>query len=182
MEERTLLLVDDEPNVLNALKRLLRQQGYQILTASIGISLYPEDGEQAEVLMDDVQQSSETLRLLRAMEVAIAIDDFGTGYCSLSYLKEFPVDMLKIDQSFVRDITCNPQDMEIVNSIITMAHGLDLRVIAEGVETEEQLQLLSDLGCDQIQGYLIGRPLTIEQATELLQKSANQPLLKPRDN
>jgi diguanylate cyclase (GGDEF)-like protein/PAS domain S-box-containing protein len=130
------------------------------------------------VLMDDVQQCSKTLQQLRNMGVSIAIDDFGTGYSSLSYLKQLPVDTLKIDQSFVRDITCNPQDMEIVTSIITMAHGLDLRVIAEGVETTEQLQLLSDLGCDQIQGYFTGWPLTTKQTTELLQKSASLPLLK----
>ncbi len=158
----------------------------QLVTKVLAESGLSADGLEVEitegVLMDDVQQSSETLRRLRAMGVAIAIDDFGTGYSSLSYLKEFPVDMLKIDQSFVRDITCNPQDMEIVTSIITMAHGLDLGVIAEGVETQEQLQLLRELGCDQIQGYFTGRPLTAKQATELLEKSASQPLLNPRDS
>ncbi len=128
-------------------------------------------------LMVDVSQSRKTLHQIRDMGVAIAIDDFGTGYSSLSYLKEFPVDMLKIDQSFVRDISCNPQDMEIVTSIIAMAHGLALGVIAEGVETIEQLELLRSLGCDQIQGYYTGRPLDSKQATALLKKSASQSLL-----
>ncbi|VAW98102.1 diguanylate cyclase/phosphodiesterase (GGDEF & EAL domains) with PAS/PAC sensor(s) [hydrothermal vent metagenome] len=128
-------------------------------------------------IMDNVTQNSETLQQLRDMGVAIAIDDFGTGYSSLSYLKQFPVDMLKIDQSFVRDITCNPQDMEIVRSIITMAHGLGLGAIAEGVEIIEQLELLRSLGCDQVQGYYTGRPLEVEQATALLKQSARLPIL-----
>ncbi|VAX07065.1 diguanylate cyclase/phosphodiesterase (GGDEF & EAL domains) with PAS/PAC sensor(s) [hydrothermal vent metagenome] len=150
----------------------------QVVAQALKDSDLSADGLEVEitegVLMDDIEQSCETLQQLRDMGVAIAIDDFGTGYSSLSYLKQFPVDMLKIDLSFVRDITCNPQDMEIVTSIIAMAHGLELGVIAEGVETEEQLQLLSELGCDQIQGYLTGRPLASEQATELLLKHSNK--------
>ncbi|HEB94065.1 MAG TPA: EAL domain-containing protein [Gammaproteobacteria bacterium] len=126
------------------------------------------------VLMDDIERSINTLRRLRERGVTIAIDDFGTGYSSLSYLKQFPADSLKIDQSFVRDITCNPQDREIVTSIITMAHALGLTVIAEGVETRGQLKLLRKLHCDQIQGYLIDRPLPVTQATEVLARAGTE--------
>ncbi len=146
---------------------------HQLVAQALADTGLSADGLEAEitegVLMDDVAASSHTLQQLQNMGVAIAIDDFGTGYSSLSYLKQFTVDMLKIDQSFVRDITCNPQDVEIVTSIISMAHGLQLGVIAEGVETEEQLQLLTDLGCDQVQGYLTGRPLEKQHARELLE-------------
>ncbi|NOX75472.1 MAG: EAL domain-containing protein [Gammaproteobacteria bacterium] len=135
----------------------------------------PADGLEVEitegVLMDNMERSIATLQRLRERGVAIAIDDFGTGYSSLSYLKRFPAHSLKIDQSFVRDITCNPQDREIVTSIITMAHGLGLTTIAEGVETRSQLKLLRELHCDQIQGYLMGRPLSVEQATAVLTKA-----------
>ncbi len=147
---------------------------HQLVATALADTGLSADGLEAEitegVLMDDVDASRHTLEQLQDMGVAIAIDDFGTGYSSLSYLKQFTVDMLKIDQSFVRDITCNPQDVEIVTSIITMAHGLELGVIAEGVETDEQLQCLTDLGCDQVQGYLTGRPLEKHQAEKLLEE------------
>jgi diguanylate cyclase (GGDEF)-like protein len=104
-------------------------------------------------VMDDAQKSATTLQILSTMGVHISIDDFGTGYSSLSYLRRFPLDKLKIDRSFVRDLLSNPDDASIVKAIISLAHNLRLRVVAEGVETAEQLSYLRELGCDQYQGF-----------------------------
>ncbi|RUM40377.1 MAG: diguanylate cyclase, partial [Desulfobulbus sp.] len=98
---------------------------------------------------------------------------FGTGYSSLSYLKHFPVDQLKIDQSFVHDIVDNPGDSALTLAIITMAHGLNLGVIAEGVEDEAQLAVLRQQKCDEIQGYFFSRPLSAHEMTEYLRKQAD---------
>ena len=103
--------------------------------------------------MDDAEKSASTLDFLSTMGVHISIDDFGTGYSSLSYLRRFPLDKLKIDRSFVRDLMSNPDDASIVKAIISLAHNLRLRVVAEGVETAEQLGFLRELGCDQYQGF-----------------------------
>ena len=102
--------------------------------------------------------------------IQVAIDDFGTGYSSLSYLKKFDIDYLKIDQSFVRDLVTDPDDMALSEAIIVMAHKLGLKVIAEGVETEEQSKFLRLLKCDQIQGYLFSKPVPAEQVPALLAK------------
>jgi EAL domain-containing protein (putative c-di-GMP-specific phosphodiesterase class I) len=102
------------------------------------------------------------------MGIKIAIDDFGTGYSSLSYLKRFPIDTLKIDQSFVRDVCSDPDDAAIVRAMVTLGHALDLTVVAEGVETTDQLDYLSSLGCDVIQGFLFSKSLSTEDFSELL--------------
>lgn len=111
------------------------------------------------VAMEDVERTIATLGALKALGVKITIDDFGTGYSSLSYLKRFPVNALKIDQSFVRNMTENENDAAITHAVIALARSLKLRVIAEGVETEQQRRLLASYGCDEIQGYLIGPPM-----------------------
>lgn len=111
------------------------------------------------VIMDDIQTSSMVLRDLKTMGIHISMDDFGTGYSSLSMLKRLPLDSLKIDGSFVRDITTDTDDAAIVAAVISLAHSLRLRVIAEGVETGEQLDFLCKRGCDEVQGYLYTRPL-----------------------
>ena len=111
------------------------------------------------MVMTDVDNAITILRNLKHLGVQIAIDDFGTGYSSLSYLRRFPIDVLKIDQSFVRDITLEADDAAIVVSIISLAHSLRLTVIAEGVETEDQLAFLRQHGCDEAQGYLFSRPV-----------------------
>ncbi len=110
----------------------------------------------------------ETLSSLRRLGVGITIDDFGTGYSSLSYLKRFPIDTLKIDLLFVRDLTSSPGASAISRGIITMAHNLDMNVIAEGVETEEQLAILRQQGCDQIQGYLFSPPVPADALDKML--------------
>ena len=118
--------------------------------------------------MEDPQKTIDILRQLKGMGVRLAIDDFGTGYSNLNYLKRFPVDKLKLDQSFVRDITSDPDDLSISRAVIAMAHGLRLAVIAEGVETAGQLALLAENGCDEMQGYFFSRPVDAEACARLL--------------
>jgi len=102
------------------------------------------------------------------MGIELAIDDFGTGYSSLSYLKRFPLKILKIDQSFVRDVTNDEDDATIVKAIIAMAHGLGMKVIAEGVETAEQLAFLATYNCEEIQGYYFSKPLSADMFEKLI--------------
>ena len=123
-------------------------------------------------LMTDVQTSIAKLNLLVDHGISIAIDDFGTGHSSLYYLKNFPIDVLKIDRSFVRDITEDVSDAQIVETIIMMAHNLGMTVVAEGVETKEQLELLDSFGCKTIQGYYYSKPLPLEEVIEYLQNVA----------
>ncbi|WP_327573237.1 putative bifunctional diguanylate cyclase/phosphodiesterase [Roseateles sp.] len=121
------------------------------------------------VLMCDTARAVDTLQRLNAIGVRVALDDFGTGYSSLSYLKRFPLDCLKVDRSFVADITGEAHDEAIVRTIVALAHGLGMRVVAEGVETEEQLAMLRRLHCDEVQGYLLGRPAPPEHLLARLQ-------------
>ena len=112
---------------------------------------------------------TDALITLRDAGIQIAIDDFGTGYSSLSYLKKFNIDYLKIDQSFTRNLVANSSDMALSEAIIVMAHKLGFKVIAEGVETEAQRDLLAAAGCDYAQGYLYSRPIAAEEFEVLLQ-------------
>jgi diguanylate cyclase (GGDEF)-like protein/PAS domain S-box-containing protein len=126
------------------------------------------------VIMRDLQQAVGKMAQVRAMGVALSIDDFGTGYSSLSALKSFPISTLKIDKSFVRDLGRSSGDEAIASSIIGLAHRLRLRVIAEGVETEQQRSFLRENGCDEMQGYLFSRPLPPQQLESLLRAPAMQ--------
>ncbi|MNV46380.1 Phytochrome-like protein cph2 [compost metagenome] len=110
-------------------------------------------------LLDSVEHIITTFHQLRDLGVKLAIDDFGTGYSSLSYLKRFPVDYVKIDRAFIHGLAEGSQDAAIIRAIIAMAKSLDLKVVAEGVETREQLDFLREQGCDEAQGYLISRPI-----------------------
>ena len=125
------------------------------------------------LLMRDTERTRATLQELKALGVRIAIDDFGTGYSSLAYLTTFPLDCLKIDRSFVHDITTNDDDRTVAEAIIGLGHNLRLDVVAEGVETEEQLGLLS--GCDGFQGFLISRPQPSQDARQLLAQYSRSP-------
>ncbi|HEX3233578.1 MAG TPA: EAL domain-containing protein [Gemmatimonadales bacterium] len=125
------------------------------------------------VLVNHQKEGTDTLHALRAMGLHLSVDDFGTGYSSFSYLKRFPLDTLKIDRCFIREITSHPDDAAITIAMIAMGHALGLKVVAEGVETDAQSLLLRRQGCDAMQGYLFGRPVTFDQLTEFL--AGNRP-------
>ena len=121
-------------------------------------------------LMESVEYSVEMMADLSRKGIRWSLDDFGTGYSSLNYLREFPVHVLKVDQSFVREITINPEDSAIVETIIDLAHRLHLTVIAEGVENEEQLKVLSRMNCEQVQGYYFSKPITKQEFIKYIDK------------
>lgn len=125
------------------------------------------------IIMQDAEMTLVTLQKLNDIGVKLSIDDFGTGYSSLSYLRRFPIHTLKIDQSFTRDLGTSDDAAAIVTAIIGLARGLKLSVIAEGVETQEQLDILRDLGCEEYQGYLFSRPVPARQVTELLHSGSD---------
>jgi diguanylate cyclase (GGDEF)-like protein len=130
------------------------------------------------VYMDESRDPATRLDKLRKIGIGIVIDDFGTGYSSLGYLKRFPVDKIKIDRSFIRDVTSDPDDASLCEAIIAMAHHLKLRVVAEGVETQQQLQFLQERGCDFAQGFLFGKPMPSSQFTDYLKKHLVVPIRK----
>jgi EAL domain-containing protein (putative c-di-GMP-specific phosphodiesterase class I) len=123
------------------------------------------------LLMDNAQANIDMLHTIKTLGVGLSMDDFGTGYSSLSYLKRFPLDELKIDQVFVRDLPEDPGSAAIVGPVIAMAHGLGLTVTAEGVETPGQMDFLKKHGCDQFQGYLFSRPLPLNDFNDLLART-----------
>ena len=134
------------------------------------------------MLMHNTESAIQILGALKRMGVSVSLDDFGTGYSSLSYLKRFPLDALKVDRSFVQDIAGDSDDASITRAVITMAHHLKLKVVAEGVETEEQLALLVSHHCDSIQGYFYSRPLPAEGLAELLRADKRLPANLLRSN
>jgi EAL domain-containing protein (putative c-di-GMP-specific phosphodiesterase class I) len=140
----------------------LRNRGFiDEIKQVIAVDAHAAAGLELEIteslIMEDVKHNIASLQAIRALGVTIAIDDFGTGFSSLSYLAKLPVDTLKIDRSFVIDMTAGPQGLALVSTIITLAHSLKLKVVAEGVETEEQSRLLRLLSCDEMQGFLFSK-------------------------
>jgi EAL domain-containing protein (putative c-di-GMP-specific phosphodiesterase class I) len=123
------------------------------------------------MIMSDTDSAIAALTELHGLGVRVAMDDFGTGYSSLSYLRKFPIDTIKIDGSFVADISTSADDAEIVRTIISMGQTLNKTIVAEGVETEEQLQLLRNFKCDQVQGYLFSRPVPGNELTEFIRET-----------
>jgi EAL domain-containing protein (putative c-di-GMP-specific phosphodiesterase class I) len=124
------------------------------------------------VVMEQPEASATVLRALKDLGVRVAMDDFGTGYSSLAYLRQFPFDLLKIDRAFVAGVTASAQDRAIVRTIVELARALGLTVVAEGVETPEQLAVLRELGCEMAQGYLFARPQPAEAVTAMLRTGA----------
>lgn len=153
---------------VNISSRQFRQQSLLSTVAEAVKELGPEAGllklELTEsTIMQGVEETVDILREFKSMGLGVLIDDFGTGYSSLSYLKRFPLDALKIDRSFVKDVTHDPDDANITKAIIALSHSLNLRVIAEGVETKEQFEFLKENGCDEMQGYLFSKPLPADE-------------------
>jgi diguanylate cyclase (GGDEF)-like protein len=143
-----------EPGLADVVKSALDQSGLAPISLELEIT--------ESSLLRDVEVTVNTLRRLKDLGVRLAIDDFGTGYSSLAYLKRLPIDVLKIDQSFVRALTTDPADATITQTIVQLAAGLNLTTIAEGVETLEQLLLLGSYGCSRMQGFLFGKPVPRE--------------------
>jgi len=151
----------------------LRHHGFIAeIEQAIAIDAHAAEGLELEVtesvIMENFNRNIASLEAIRAMGITIAIDDFGTGFSSLSYLSKLPVNTLKIDRSFVVEMTAEPEGLALVSTIINLAHAFRLKVVAEGVETEEQSHLLRLLGCDEIQGFLYSKPVPAEAFVELL--------------
>ncbi|MBD1889169.1 bifunctional diguanylate cyclase/phosphodiesterase [Coleofasciculus sp. FACHB-SPT9] len=156
----------EQPNLVEVVNQTLEETG---LKAS-----YLELEVTESLLMGDVQRSVNTLEQLRNLGILLALDDFGTGYSSLNYLKRFPVTMLKIDRSFVQDVTSNPDSAAVTDAIIALAKSLRLNITAEGIETKEQLDYLQRRGCEEGQGFYFSRPVPADAIAQMLQESFQQ--------
>ncbi len=154
-------------NLLHAVAQVLADTGLEAAHLELELT--------ESMVMHNVEQATAIMTNLKALGVQLSIDDFGTGYSSLAYLRHFPIDVLKIDKTFVSDITHSIDDAAIVRAIISLAHSLRLKVIAEGVETEQQLAFLRQHGCDQMQGYLFSRPLAAAAFEALLHEGSMLP-------
>ena len=128
------------------------------------------------IAMQNIDSTLDVLLALNRLSIRVAMDDFGTGYSSLAYLRKFPIQLLKIDRAFIKDLLRNPEDQAIVKAIIAMAHTLKIEVIAEGVETAEQVDFLRVHGCDEVQGFLYSKPVPAEEFAELLARNRQQTL------
>jgi diguanylate cyclase (GGDEF)-like protein len=153
------------PSFVTRLRELLEETGVNPALVELEIT--------ESVIIAGGGEAQDALHQIAKLGVGIAIDDFGTGYSGLAYLKRFPIDTVKIDQSFIRDLTVDPEDAAIVTAIVAMARSLDVDVVAEGVETEEQVDELKRLGCRRAQGYLLARPMSAAAVARRLAPSSN---------
>ncbi len=144
-----------QPNFLDVTERIIRETGVEPGAVEFEFT--------ESVIMEKAERTICTLTALKALGLQLSIDDFGTGYSSLSYLKYFPIDRIKIDRSFVMDIGRSDGDSTIVEAIISLAHSLKLKVVAEGVETAEQLRFLAARRCDEVQGFYLARPMDAQE-------------------
>jgi EAL domain-containing protein (putative c-di-GMP-specific phosphodiesterase class I) len=159
-----------DPDLLDSIKKALKNSGLE------GCRLELEITETA--LMKNMEKAVDTLKKIKELGVLIAIDDFGTGYSSLSQLKNLPADVLKIDQEFMKDITDKTDTAVIADVIINVGHKLGLSVIAEGIETREQLDFITHMQCDMAQGYFFSKPLDIDQLSALLDEREKEPSME----
>jgi EAL domain-containing protein (putative c-di-GMP-specific phosphodiesterase class I) len=150
-----------QPLLADTVRRALQNAGLPAENLELEIT--------ESVAMDDPAQSRRIMHELKAIGVSLAVDDFGTGHSSLGYLSNFPIDYLKIDQSFVRGTPANAENAVIVRTVIALAHNLSLEVIAEGIETDEQRDFLQSEGCEEAQGFLFGRPQPADETLRLLE-------------
>ena len=156
----------EESNLVEVVTQVLEETGLPAAYLELEVT--------ESFLMSDIQHSLKILKQLRELGVWVALDDFGTGYSSLNYLKRFPINMLKIDRSFVQDVTSNPDSAAITDAIIALAKSLQLKITAEGVETIEQLEYLQKRGCEEGQGYYFGIPTPAERTTAILKQDSPQ--------
>jgi len=156
-----------DPNLVTVLRQCIEEQGCDPAYLELEIT--------ESHLMDDAGAAEEKLAQLKTLGLQLSVDDFGTGYSSLAYLKRFPIDKLKVDQSFVRDMLSDPTDLAIIRAIIVLGHTLGLNVVAEGVELHEQAQQLQNLGCDELQGFYFGRPMSAQALIHWMQDHNGAP-------
>jgi diguanylate cyclase len=162
-----------ESGLVDSMRRALEGAGLQARYLEVELT--------ETAVMSDPEQSVAILEQLSAMGVLVSVDDFGTGYSSMSYLRRFPIDKLKIDRVFINEITTRPEDASIVRAIVSLAHSLNLKVVAEGVETAAQLDFLKVVGCDEYQGYYFSRPLPAADFERLIRDSRGQETLTMDD-
>ena len=147
-------------NFIDDIRRVLRN--YNVSPSIIEIEITES------IMIDSADNALQRIDELKQLGFKVAIDDFGTGYSSLSYLNSFPTDMLKIDKSFIDNMSLNESSKQYVAMIISIGHTLDLKVISEGVESDDQVKVLKSIGCDYIQGYVWGKPMPLEDANRLV--------------
>lgn len=155
-----------EQNLIKRVKQILNEFDLDVSYLELEIT--------EDTIMSDIEQTNITLRTLNQMGIRLAVDDFGTGYSSLSYLAKFPIQYLKIDKSFIKEIASDPNMASIVSAIVALAHSLRLEVIAEGIETQAQYDYLQQLDCDFFQGFLLGMPVSSDQFEQLLDKQQKE--------
>lgn len=158
----------EKPNLVEVIKQILKETGLEASFLELEVT--------ESALMVDIPRSVKTLEQMRELGILLALDDFGTGYSSLNYLKRFPVNLLKIDRSFVQDVTSNPDSAAVTDAIIALAKSLRLTITAEGIETQEQLDYLQMRGCQEGQGFYFSRPVPVDMITQMLETDVQQTL------